>query len=47
MLCCAIGGKGGNTSFEVHKVHTVLVVVYTHIELKYKTLLGYEKSDNT
>lgn len=46
MLCCAVllGGKAGNTSFEVH---TFLVVVYARIELKYKTVFGYEKSDNT
>jgi len=46
MLCCAVllGGMAGNTSFEVH---TFLAAVYAHIELNYKTVFRYEKSDNT
>jgi hypothetical protein len=36
MLCCVVllGGKAGNTWFEVH---TFLIVIYAHVELKWKT----------
>ena len=45
MLCCAVL-VGNQQSQEQFEVHTFLLEVYAHGELKRKAVLGYEKLDN-